>query len=83
MTAYCSDPMRHGTPPPQVFFCKYNDPGYVKMEKLDIMTRLVSERNIDQVRVRVQQLPAGAGGRLAAVEGVELVAGWAQVRRVG
>ena len=33
----------------QVFFCKYNDPSYVKMEKLDIMTRLASERNIDQV----------------------------------
>jgi hypothetical protein len=23
----------------QVFFCKYNDPSYVKMEKLDIMMR--------------------------------------------
>jgi hypothetical protein len=37
----------------QVFFCKYNDPSYVKMEKLDIMMKLVNERNIDQV---------GAGG---------------------
>lgn len=36
-------------PVPQVFFCKYNDPSYVKMEKLDIMTRLVDEKNIDQV----------------------------------
>lgn len=37
-------------PLPQVFFCKYNDPAYVKMEKLDIMMKLVNEKNIDQVR---------------------------------
>lgn len=35
---------------PQVFFCKYNDPIYVKMEKLEIMIKLASEKNIDQVR---------------------------------
>jgi len=34
---------------PQVFFCKYNDPIYVKMEKLEIMIKLASDRNIDQV----------------------------------
>ena len=34
----------------QVFFCKYNDPLYVKMEKLEIMIKLASEKNIDQVR---------------------------------
>ncbi len=34
----------------QVFFCKYNDPLYVKMEKLEIMIRLASDKNIDQVR---------------------------------
>ncbi len=33
----------------QVFFCKYNDPLYVKMEKLEIMIRLASDKNIDQV----------------------------------
>ena len=32
----------------QVFFCKYNDPLYVKMEKLEIMIKLANERNIDQ-----------------------------------
>ncbi|GJU15579.1 beta-adaptin-like protein B [Tanacetum coccineum] len=32
----------------KVFFCKYNDPIYVKMEKLEIMMKLASERNIDQ-----------------------------------
>eukprot|EP00761_Pharyngomonas_kirbyi_P004558 gb/GECH01004563.1/.p1 GENE.gb/GECH01004563.1/~~gb/GECH01004563.1/.p1 ORF type:complete len:1516 (+),score=434.63 gb/GECH01004563.1/:1-4548(+) len=33
----------------KVFFCKYNDPIYVKMEKLDIMVQLASERNINNV----------------------------------
>jgi hypothetical protein len=33
----------------KVFFCKYNDPLYVKMEKLEVMIRLASEKNIDQV----------------------------------
>ncbi|PFH50356.1 hypothetical protein AMATHDRAFT_177188 [Amanita thiersii Skay4041] len=31
----------------RVFFCKYNDPLYVKVEKLDIMVRLASEDNVD------------------------------------
>lgn len=33
----------------KVFFVKYNDPIYVKLEKLDIMIRLASEGNIVQV----------------------------------
>jgi Adaptin N terminal region len=33
----------------KVFFCKYNDPIYVKMEKLEIVIRLASVNNIDQV----------------------------------
>lgn len=33
----------------QVFFVKYNDPIYVKLEKLDIMIRLASQVNIAQV----------------------------------
>ncbi|KAJ7041149.1 adaptin N terminal region-domain-containing protein [Mycena alexandri] len=31
----------------RVFFCKYNDPLYVKIEKLDIMVRLAGESNVD------------------------------------
>ncbi|KAF4568417.1 beta-adaptin [Pleurotus pulmonarius] len=31
----------------RVFFCKYNDPLYVKVEKLDIMVRLAHENNVD------------------------------------
>ena len=33
----------------KVFFVKYNDPIYVKLEKLDIMIRLASQNNIAQV----------------------------------
>ena len=31
----------------RVFFCKYNDPLYVKVEKLDIMVRLANDHNVD------------------------------------
>ncbi len=31
----------------RVFFCKYNDPPYVKVEKLAIMTKLATEKNVD------------------------------------
>ncbi|KAI0321322.1 clathrin binding protein [Amylostereum chailletii] len=31
----------------RVFFCKYNDPLYVKVEKLDIMVRLANDQNVD------------------------------------
>lgn len=33
----------------RVFFCKYNDPPYVKMEKLEVMMKLAAEKNVDQV----------------------------------
>eukprot|EP00658_Telonema_sp_P-2_P018420 TRINITY_DN17229_c0_g1_i6.p1 TRINITY_DN17229_c0_g1~~TRINITY_DN17229_c0_g1_i6.p1 ORF type:complete len:922 (+),score=236.77 TRINITY_DN17229_c0_g1_i6:193-2958(+) len=33
----------------RVFFCKYNDPVYVKIEKLEILVKLASDRNLDQV----------------------------------
>ena len=36
-----------------MFFCKYNDPIYVKMEKLEIMIKLASDRNIDQVQNQI------------------------------
>ena len=38
-----------------MFFCKYNDPIYVKLEKLDIMIALASERNIDQVLLELKE----------------------------
>ena len=33
----------------RVFFCKYNDPPYVKMEKLEVMIKLASDKNVDQL----------------------------------
>ena len=45
----------------RVFFCKYNDPVYVKIEKLAVLIKLATERNLDQVegptreRVRVRE----------------------------
>ena len=39
----------------KVFFCKYNDPVYVKLEKLEIMIRLANDRNIDQVLLEFKE----------------------------
>ncbi|KRY13366.1 AP-2 complex subunit beta [Trichinella patagoniensis] len=39
----------------KVFFVKYNDPIYVKMEKLDIMIRLASHANIAQVLAELKE----------------------------
>lgn len=39
----------------KVFFCKYNDPIYVKMEKLDILVKLVNDKNVDQVLLELKE----------------------------
>ncbi|CAM9617467.1 unnamed protein product [Pylaiella littoralis] len=39
----------------KVFFCKYNDPIYVKMEKLETIIRLVNDRNVDQVLLELKE----------------------------
>ncbi|ESN89905.1 hypothetical protein HELRODRAFT_187670 [Helobdella robusta] len=39
----------------KVFFVKYNDPIYVKLEKLDIMIRLTSHSNIAQVLAELKE----------------------------
>lgn len=39
----------------KAFFCKYNDPIYVKMEKLEILIMLASERNVDQVLLEFKE----------------------------
>jgi AP-1 complex subunit beta-1 len=39
----------------KVFFCKYNDPIFVKMEKLEIIIKLVTDRNIDQVLLELKE----------------------------
>jgi AP-1 complex subunit beta-1 len=33
----------------RVFFCKYNDPPYVKLEKLEIMIKLANDKNVEQL----------------------------------
>lgn len=38
-----------------MFFCKYNDPIYVKLEKLDIMIALANSTNIDQVLLELKE----------------------------
>jgi len=42
----------------KVFFVKYNDPIYVKMEKLDIMIRLSQQSNIAQVLSELKEYAA-------------------------
>lgn len=44
----------------KVFFCKYKDPIYVKMEKLELMIMLASERNIDQVLLEFKEYATAA-----------------------
>ena len=39
----------------KVFFVKYNDPIYVKLEKLDIMIRLCSAANIGNVLAELKE----------------------------
>eukprot|EP00055_Hartaetosiga_balthica_P000189 m.135904 g.135904 ORF g.135904 m.135904 type:complete len:860 (+) comp10300_c0_seq1:96-2675(+) len=39
----------------KVFFVKYNDPVYVKMEKLDVMIRLATEDTIQQVLAELKE----------------------------
>ena len=39
----------------KVFFVKYNDPIYVKLEKLDIMIRLVNTGNIGNVLAELKE----------------------------
>ena len=39
----------------RVFFCKYNDPIYVKLAKLEIMYRLAREENFKEVLNELQE----------------------------
>lgn len=33
----------------RVFFCKYNDPAYIKFQKLEIMVRISNDKNVEQL----------------------------------
>lgn len=37
------------------FFCKYNDPLYVKMEKLDIMVELANSKNVEKLLLEFKE----------------------------
>jgi len=37
------------------FFCKYNDPVYVKMEKLEVMVNLTNASNIKNVLMELKE----------------------------
>ncbi|GAA5983309.1 hypothetical protein JCM10908_000235 [Rhodotorula pacifica] len=39
----------------KVFFCKYNDPIYVKLAKLEVIHRLATARNVEQVLAELQE----------------------------
>lgn len=39
----------------KVFFCKYNDPIYVKLAKLEIMYRLARDENVNEVLTELQE----------------------------
>ncbi|KAG4304651.1 hypothetical protein PORY_002044 [Pneumocystis oryctolagi] len=39
----------------KVFFCKYNDLEYVKLEKLDIIIKLANKQNVDQILMELKE----------------------------
>jgi len=43
----------------KMFFCKYNDPVYVKLEKVDIMVMLVNDKNFEQVALELKEYATG------------------------
>lgn len=39
----------------RVFFCKYNDPVYVKLEKIDILVKVADEKNVDPILAELKE----------------------------
>ncbi|KAL9088389.1 MAG: hypothetical protein Q9159_003089 [Coniocarpon cinnabarinum] len=39
----------------RVFFCKYNDPPYLKLQKIEIMVRISNDRNVDQLLAELKE----------------------------
>lgn len=39
----------------RVFFCKYNDPVYVKLEKIDILVKVADEKNSDHILAELKE----------------------------
>ncbi|MFO0116450.1 MAG: hypothetical protein ACK521_02125 [bacterium] len=38
----------------KVFFCKFNDPLYVKLEKIEILIKVVDDRNAEKILEELQ-----------------------------
>ncbi|KAI5363813.1 putative clathrin/coatomer adaptor, adaptin-like, armadillo-like helical, AP complex subunit beta [Septoria linicola] len=39
----------------RVFFCKYNDPPYLKLQKLEVMVRIANSSNVDQLLAELKE----------------------------
>lgn len=39
----------------RVFFCKYNDPPYLKFQKLEIMVRIANDKNVEQLLAELKE----------------------------
>ncbi|KAL8674906.1 MAG: hypothetical protein Q9168_000709 [Polycauliona sp. 1 TL-2023] len=39
----------------RVFFCKYDDPSYIKFEKLEIMVRIANDKNVEQLLAELKE----------------------------
>ena len=39
----------------RVFFCKYDDPSYIKFQKLEIMVRIANDKNVDQLLAELKE----------------------------
>lgn len=39
----------------RVFFCKYNDPPYLKLAKIEIMVRIANDKNFDQLLAELKE----------------------------
>jgi vesicle coat complex subunit len=39
----------------RVFFCKFNDPVYVKLEKIDILVKVADDKNADVILNELQE----------------------------
>lgn len=38
-----------------MFFCKFNDPVYVKLEKIDILVKVADEKNVDVILAELKE----------------------------
>lgn len=39
----------------RVFFCKFNDPVYVKLEKIDILIKVADDKNVDVILAELKE----------------------------